>query len=227
MAAVDAPVVPVAAVPSEPEIIYKVSSEEGTEFKVSDGALRMSETMNAMLGTNPMTAEDVEKNEAIPINNIKAEILELVFKWCEEHKGEPIPVDDDTVPKNVTIPAFDEELMKIDNDRLFHLICAANYLNVKGLLNVSCKKVALMAKGKSPEELRVIYGIPTDEEDEAAAKVAKEEAEKKKKDGEKKAIEAPGAEEAKEGDKKTEKAKEEAVAEKKAAEDSGEGTSSA
>uniref|UniRef100_A0A1I7UR11 Skp1-related protein n=1 Tax=Caenorhabditis tropicalis TaxID=1561998 RepID=A0A1I7UR11_9PELO len=188
----------------------------------------MSETMNAMLGTNPMTAEDVEKNEAIPINNIKAEILELVFKWCEEHKGEPIPVDDDTVPKNVTIPAFDEELMKIDNDRLFHLICAANYLNVKGLLNVSCKKVALMAKGKSPEELRVIYGIPTDEEDEAAAKVAKEEAEKKKKDGEKKAIEAPGAEEAKEGDKKADEKADEAAVEKKAdaTNDSGEGTSS-
>uniref|UniRef100_A0A1I7U2W4 Skp1 domain-containing protein n=1 Tax=Caenorhabditis tropicalis TaxID=1561998 RepID=A0A1I7U2W4_9PELO len=64
-------------------------------------------------------------------------------------------------------------LMEIDNEKLFHLILTAKYLDVKGILNVSCKKVALMAKGKSPEELKVIYGIPTDKEDEDAAKVAR------------------------------------------------------
>ena len=80
--------------------------------------------------------------------------------------------------------------MEIDDTQLFNLICAANYLNIKQLLNVSCKKVANMAKGKSPEEMRILFEIPTDEEDEAAEKAAKEAEEKAAKEAaEKKAAE--------------------------------------
>lgn len=42
---------------------------------------------------------------------------------------------------------------------LFHLIAAANYLDIKGLFAVACKTVANMMKGKSPEEIRKIFDI--------------------------------------------------------------------
>lgn len=42
------------------------------------------------------------------------------------------------------------------------LFQAANYLDIKGLLDVTCKTVANMIKGKSPEEIRKTFNIKND-----------------------------------------------------------------
>ena len=45
---------------------------------------------------------------------------------------------------------------------LFRLIVAANYLDIKGLLHVTCGKVSDMLKGKTPEEIRKTFNIKND-----------------------------------------------------------------
>lgn len=47
--------------------------------------------------------------------------------------------------------AWDAEFVKVDQSTLFDLILAANYLNIKSLLDLTCQTVAQMIKGKSPE----------------------------------------------------------------------------
>ena len=47
----------------------------------------------------------------------------------------------------------------MDQEALFELIRAANYLNVRGLLELCCKTVANMIKGKTPEEIRAHFNI--------------------------------------------------------------------
>jgi hypothetical protein len=39
---------------------------------------------------------------------------------------------------------------------------AANYLNIKSLLDLTCKTVADMIKGKTPEEIRAHFNIQND-----------------------------------------------------------------
>ncbi|CAN1337772.1 SKP1-like protein 1, partial [Linum perenne] len=46
------------------------------------------------------------------------------------------------------------DFAKVDQATLFDLILAANYLNIKDLLDLTCQTVADMIKGKSPEEIR-------------------------------------------------------------------------
>jgi S-phase kinase-associated protein 1 len=41
-------------------------------------------------------------------------------------------------------------------------IKAANYLDIKGLLDVTCKTVANMIKGKTPEEIRKQFNLKND-----------------------------------------------------------------
>ena len=41
--------------------------------------------------------------------------------------------------------------MQVDQGTLFELILAANYLDIKGLLDVTCKTVANMIKGEEIE----------------------------------------------------------------------------
>ena len=52
--------------------------------------------------------------------------------------------------------------VQVDQGTLFELILAANYLDIKGLLDVTCKTVANMIKGKTPEEIRKTFNIKND-----------------------------------------------------------------
>ncbi|KAL5698947.1 suppressor of kinetochore protein mutant [Ranunculus cassubicifolius] len=64
--------------------------------------------------------------------------------------------------------------MKIDQAVLFDLIMAANYLNVKGLLDLTCQTVADMIKEKTPEEIRKTFGIENDFTPEEEAELRRE-----------------------------------------------------
>ena len=53
---------------------------------------------------------------------------------------------------------------------------AANYLDIKGLLDVTCKTVANMIKGKSPDEIRRTFNIKNDFTPEEEEQIRKENA---------------------------------------------------
>ena len=59
---------------------------------------------------------------------------------------------------------------------LFNLILAANFLNIKGLMDLTLQSVAEQIKGKSPEELRAHFRITNDFTPEQEAEVRRENA---------------------------------------------------
>ena len=65
---------------------------------------------------------------------------------------------------------WDADFVDVDQEMLFELILAANYMDIKPLLDLTCAKVASMIKGKTPEQIRKTFNIQNDftpEEEEA------------------------------------------------------------
>jgi S-phase kinase-associated protein 1 len=105
------------------------------------------------------------------------------MEWCEHHKNDPpasVDDDSDSRKKSTDIEEWDQKYMQVDQEMLFEIILvslrffhgtrhgltvtfqAANYLDIKPLLDVGCKTVANMIKGKSPEEIRKTFNIQND-----------------------------------------------------------------
>ena len=80
--------------------------------------------------------------------------LSSPFCRADKAEAETLPEDE----KNV----WDKDFVKVDDETLFNLILAANYLDIKSLLDLTCKTVADEIKGKTPEEIRVRFNIKND-----------------------------------------------------------------
>lgn len=94
-----------------------------------------------------------------------------VIEYCKYHhraENELLPEDE----KNV----WDKEFVKVDDETLFNLILAANYLDIKSLLDLTCKTVADEIKGKTPEQIRVRFNIKNDFTPEEEEEVKRENA---------------------------------------------------
>ncbi|XP_044578524.1 S-phase kinase-associated protein 1-like [Cotesia glomerata] len=179
----------------------KLLSSDKEVFEVDTKVAKMSATIKTMLEDLGLDEGD---DEMVPLPSIEGPILKKIVEWAEHHKSDPpAPEDDDNKEKRSDdIPEWDVDFLKVDQQTLFAIIRAANFLDIKGLMDVTCKTVANMIKGKTPEEIRKTFNItpmvPTADDD-AAKKEAEwseekdEEIEKKKeKEKEKEADQVDG-----------------------------------
>ncbi|KAL7412799.1 putative negative regulator sulfur controller-3 [Mrakia frigida] len=125
--------------------------------------------------------EDVgdSPDQAIPLPNVTANVLKKVLEYCEHHRTDPLPVaSDENADENrrrtTDIGEWDAKFIAVDQEMLFEIILAANYLDIKPLLDVGCKTVANMIKGKTPEEIRKLFNIQNDFTPEEEAQIKKE-----------------------------------------------------
>ncbi|KAH9518722.1 suppressor of kinetochore protein mutant [Bulinus truncatus] len=141
--------------------MIKLQSSDGEVFEVDVEIAKQSVTIKTMLEDLGM---DEDEDEPVPLPNVNAAILKKVIQWCTFHRDDPPPPEDDENKEKRTddICSWDAEFLKVDQGTLFELILAANYLDIKGLLDVTCKTVANMIKGKSPEEIRKTFNIKND-----------------------------------------------------------------
>lgn len=91
--------------------------------------------------------------------NVTGAILGKVLEYCQHHLGDAPVSEEDKKPQE---DEWDTQFVKVDQGTLFELILAANYLDCKPLLDLTCKTVAGMIKGKSTEEIRKQFGIVND-----------------------------------------------------------------
>jgi len=140
--------------------MIKLKSSDNEIFPVEMKVAQCSMTIKQMF--DDLGVE--ENDEPIPLPNVNATVLKKVIEWAKYHKDDPPPSEDDENKEKRTddISSWDVEFLKVDQGTLFELILAANYLDIKSLLDVTCKTVANMIKGKTPEEIRKTFNIRND-----------------------------------------------------------------
>jgi S-phase kinase-associated protein 1 len=98
--------------------------------------------------------------------------LQKVIDYCRFHVDHPAGADGDKKDDGT----FDRDFVKVDQPMLFDLILAANYLDIRPLLDLTCKTVADMIKGscsllnkltpqisgKTMDEIRKTFNIKND-----------------------------------------------------------------
>ena len=119
----------------------------------------------------------------IHLPNVKSFILREVIKFCEHYcvVGQEMPeIAKPLKSKDLAqcdIPEYYVNFVNFgageieDHEMLFNLILAANYLDIKPLLDLTCAKVASMIQDKTPQEIRATFGISDDFTPEEEAKV--------------------------------------------------------
>lgn len=79
------------------------------------------------------------------------QILRKVLEYCEKYRNEnPPEIEKPLKSTNLAevVPEFDAKYIDIENlEEIFDIILAANYLDIKPLLDLSCAKIASLIKG--------------------------------------------------------------------------------
>ncbi|KAI9351205.1 Skp1 family, tetramerization domain-containing protein [Obelidium mucronatum] len=176
--------------------MVKITSSDNQEFTIAKEIANQSVLIKNML-------EDVGEadDQPIPLPNVSGAILQKVIEYATMHKDDPPAApEEETKPKSSEdIEERDKEFMNVDQGTLFEIILAANYLDMKNLLDLAiiifrgyvtyggwvnvtvvkgvrlcCKTVANMIKGKSVEEIRKTFNIVNDFTPEEEEQIRKE-----------------------------------------------------
>ena len=149
-----------------PEEPLKLVSQELEKITVPRKVALMSELVRTM-------SEGDKDEKEIPLPNVKSAVLRKVVTYLQYHVDNPpkeIEKPLKSANMNEVVAQWDADFCDVDQELLFELILAANYMDIKPLLDLSCAKVASMIKGKTPEQIRKTFNITNDftpEEEEA------------------------------------------------------------
>jgi len=108
--------------------------------------------------------DDNEIENEFPCPKVSGDILQKVVDYCTHYQEEPMekietPLQGETI-EAIVKPEWYVRFCDVDREIMFQLVAAANFLNIKPLLDLTCLAVSVSIKGHSVEELREIIRHP-------------------------------------------------------------------
>lgn len=143
-----------------------LKAQDGQSFEVPREVAMQSELVKSMW-------EGDQEEKEIPLPNVQPHILEKVIEYMRYHQSNPAKEIEKPIKSanmREVVAEWDASFVEIEQEHLFEMILAANYMDIKPLLDLTCAKVASMIKGKNPEDIRQKFNITNDftpEEEEA------------------------------------------------------------
>lgn len=133
-------------------------SLEGNRMNVPQKIAMMSQLVKTM-------NEGDRETKEIPLTNIRTEILEKVIAFMT-HYADSAPKEIEKPLKTTNladaVPAWDAEFVEVDKTTLYDLVTAANFMDVKPLLELACAKVAIIIKQHSPDLIKNLFTLAKD-----------------------------------------------------------------
>ena len=147
---------------SEGNDVVTLVSMNGDKFKVSKDSAKMSNLVLTMISEN----DDDEQIDDVPIPNVNTETLEKVLQFCnyhiENHMTQiPKPITSSDL-QTIVGSAYGTFIQGFNQEQLFEIIDAANFMDIQSLLDLACAQVATQIRGKTPEEIRATFNIEND-----------------------------------------------------------------
>ncbi|XP_062551560.1 S-phase kinase-associated protein 1-like [Armigeres subalbatus] len=143
----------------------KLQSADGEIFNVETRVAKCSKTIRTMM-------EDLglgdNYQEVIPLPNVQSSTLRKVLEWANFHKddqpalGAALDYSNEPYRRTDDICDWDREFLRVEQPVLLELVLAANYLDIEDLLDVTCKTIANMLKGRTPDQIRRTFYIEND-----------------------------------------------------------------
>ena len=121
--------------------------------------------------------EDSGAEEDIPLPQVKKAILEKIIVYCKYITQNAAPEIDKPLRSNQLSDVVNEwyaDYVNVEQELLFELILAANFLDIKSLLELACAKVASVIKGMTIPEIRDYFHIENDFTPEEEAQIMDE-----------------------------------------------------
>ncbi|XP_071703175.1 SKP1-like protein 1B [Rutidosis leptorrhynchoides] len=129
-----------------------LNSSDSATFEVDVAVAMQSTTIKNMI-------EDECADSTVPLPYVLSKTPTKVIEYCKKHMEPENNADKDSKK----LKAFDSEFIKdVDKETLFDLILAVNFLNIKGLFDLTCQAAADMIEGKTCEEVRKTFNIKND-----------------------------------------------------------------
>ena len=121
--------------------------------------------------------DDSGTEDEVPLPAIKKSILDKIIEYCTYINANSPPEIDKPLRSNNLSDVVNEwyaNFVQLDQEVLFELILAANFMDIKSLLELSCANVASLIKGMTIIETRKFFNIENDFSPEEEAQIMDE-----------------------------------------------------
>ena len=145
-------------------------SKDHQSFSLSKEAAASSDLLRTMMEGDPDAAE-------VQLFHIDSSVVRKVIDYLEYHRTTPpraIEKPISSTQMTDLVDAWDAAYVDVEQEALFKLLLAANYLHVKSLIALCCAKFASWIKNKTPEQIRHTFGVKGDASQQEEAEIARE-----------------------------------------------------
>eukprot|EP00301_Raphidiophrys_heterophryoidea_P006275 c12548_g1_i1.p1 GENE.c12548_g1_i1~~c12548_g1_i1.p1 ORF type:complete len:409 (-),score=66.63 c12548_g1_i1:1036-2262(-) len=141
---------------TDDSVKVKIKSSDGKIFETTRACASMSSVIESIL-------KEKMPPVPIPFDNITSSVLQLVLSYCQYHTR--IRTEISSVPASelpmwhTRVSEWDARFVDLDPKVLCEVASAAYHLDIKPLVNLTCRAIAMLISGKSTEEIRQTFDI--------------------------------------------------------------------
>ena len=145
-------------------------SRDHQSFSLSKEAAAQSDLLRTMMDGDPDASE-------VQLYHIDSSTVRRLIDYLNYHRSTPPRVIEKpiaSVHMVELVDSFDAAFVDVEQEVLFRLLLAANYLHIRSLVALCSAKFASWMKNKTPQQIKQTFGIRLDATPQEEADIARE-----------------------------------------------------